>query len=92
MVDLGNATVPLNPQVMDDRPVWRILEMEIDVVRRLLFSLQTGAGDGQFLIGAPPLLAWRGVAYGACSKYWSWSSRESFCLKIICIDRTNSCA
>jgi hypothetical protein len=64
MVDLGNATVPLNPQVMDDRPVWRILEMEIDVVRRLLFSLQTGAGDGQFLIGAPPLLAWRGVAYG----------------------------
>lgn len=51
MVDLGNAAIVLEPQVMDHRPIGRLGVLEIDQVSGFGFALQSRLADAQLLEG-----------------------------------------
>jgi hypothetical protein len=56
VVDLGDTPVPFNSQIVNDRPILRVLQMEVDVISRLLLALKSSASQGQIPFEPSPLL------------------------------------
>ena len=50
MIDLANPAVVLQPQIMDDRPVFAVLQGEVDVVGSFLLPLGTYFDVAQLLL------------------------------------------
>src|ERR1051325_3518160 len=54
VVDLRDAPVPLQSQVVDDSPVAGVFQVEVNMVGGFLFALQPGTTDRQILLQALP--------------------------------------